>query len=140
MGYLLDTCVLSELMHKHPDKNVIKWLNETPNDLLYISALTIGEIRKGITLVNDHKKSERLIRWLEKDLMTWFNERVISIDIPVADKWGRLVAEAKRKLPAIDSLLAATALSHNLRMVTRNTKDFQHPSLETVNPWQSIDE
>lgn len=138
MGYLLDTCVLSELMRKNPDKNLIKWLNETPSNSLYISALTIGEIRKGITMLNDRKKSQRLIRWLEKDLMSWFNEKIISIDIPVADRWGRLVGEAKRQLPAIDSLLAATALAHNLRMVTRNTKDFQHPTLEIINPWQTI--
>lgn len=135
MSYLLDTCVLSELMNKYPDEKVINWLNDTPNNSLYISALTIGEIRKGISLLKDHKKSERLIRWLEKDLMNWFNQRIISIDILVANRWGRLVAQAKRKLPAIDSLLVATALSHNLRIVTRNTKDFQHPSLETVNPW-----
>lgn len=135
MGYLLDTCVISELMKKQPDKKVTSWLSETPNESLYISVLTLGEIRKGTTMVNDVKKREHLLRWLEKDLLGWFGDRVIPVDLPVADRWGRLVAEAKRQLPAIDSLLAATALSHNLRMVTRNEKDFQHATLEVINPW-----
>jgi toxin FitB len=135
MGYLLDTCVISELVKKQPDKKVTSWLSETPNESLYISVLTLGEIRKGTTMVNDVKKREHLLRWLEKDLLGWFGDRVIPVDLPVADRWGRLVAEAKRQLPAIDSLLAATALSHNLRMVTRNEKDFQHATLEVINPW-----
>ena len=135
MEYLVDTCVLSELIKKKPEKKVVAWLNETPNTSLYISVLTIGEIRKGTSLVSDNKKREHLLRWLEKELMGWFGHRILPIDISVADRWGRLVAESKHKLPAVDSLLAATALSHNLRMVTRNIKDFQHISLEVVNPW-----
>ena len=135
MGYLLDTCVISELMKKKPDSKVITWLKETPNDSLFISVLTLGEIRKDTTMMSDSKKREHLLRWLERELVDWFNDRILSIDISVADRWGRLVAEAKRQLPAIDSLLTATALSHNLRMVTRNTKDFQNSSLEVVNPW-----
>ena len=106
-----------------------------PDESLYISALTIGEIRKGVEGVPDARRKEKLRVWLEHELPEWFGKRVLSIDGDVAERWGRLQAQAKRPVPAIDSLLAATALHHELRMVTRNEKDFDYQGLEVINPW-----
>ena len=75
--------------------------------------------------------------WLESELPNWFEDRILAVDAPVADRWGRLLSEVKRPMPAIDSLLAATALHHRLRLVTRNTADFEYPGLEVLNPWTS---
>ena len=103
--------------------------------MLYLSALTLGEIRKGVENVPDRERRLKLLDWLEIELPAFFSSRILSVDVPVADRWGRLQAEAQRPLPAVDSLLAATALHHQLRLVTRNAKDFEHPGLEVINPW-----
>jgi len=137
MSYLLDTNVLSEMVRKEPNERVLQWFDKTPDQLLYVSVLTIGEIRKGVEVITDTMRRERVRIWLEKDLPMWFGERILPIDIDVADEWGRLCAQVGRPLPAIDSLLAATALHHKLRLVTRNTKDFNYPSLVLINPWES---
>lgn len=106
MSFLLDTNVISELTKKKPDAHVTAWLNKTPANALFISVLSLGEIRKGIEKVIDTNKKNHLIHWLEFDLPTWFQDRVLKIDTDVADRWGRLQAETSRSLPAIDSLLA----------------------------------
>jgi len=137
VSYLLDTNVLSELVCAKPDSNVVAWFDHIPDDSLYISVLTIGEIRKGVESVADSKRKEKLRVWLEHTLPDWFEGRVLSVDEVVAKRWGRMLAEAGRPVPAIDSLLAATALHHELRMVTRNEQDFSFPGLEVVNPWRS---
>lgn len=137
MSYLLDTNVLSEMVRKEPNERVLQWFEKTPDQLLYVSVLTLGEIRKGVEVITDTTRRERVRIWLEKDLPTWFGERILPIDIDVADEWGRLCAHMGRPLPAIDSLLAATALRHKLRLVTRNTKDFNYPSLMLISPWES---
>lgn len=136
MTYLLDTNVLSEVLKKSPDKNVLTWLNRIPEDTLYMSVLTIGELRKGVERLSDEKRKSQIKIWLEHDLVNRFNERILSITVEVAERWGRLQADYKRPLPAIDSLLAATALHHDLTMVTRNTKDFNYSELEVLDPWQ----
>ncbi len=135
MSYLLDTNVLSELVRPKPNTSVLSWFSSVPDESLYISALTIGEIRKGVEGVPDARRKEKLRVWLEHELPEWFGKRVLSIDGDVAERWGRLQAQAKRPVPAIDSLLAATALHHELRMVTRNEKDFDYQGLEVINPW-----
>ncbi|MDQ6987038.1 MAG: type II toxin-antitoxin system VapC family toxin [Mariprofundaceae bacterium] len=135
MSYLLDTNVLSELVRPKPSPAVLAWFENTPDDSLYISVLTIGEIRKGVETVVSSARKEKLRVWLEHTLPDWFQNRVLSIDEPVAERWGRLLAEAHRPLPAIDSLLAATALHYDLRVVTRNVQDFTFPELEVINPW-----
>lgn len=135
MSYLLDTNVVSELVRPKPDQQVLKWFKQIPDEALYISVLTLGEIRKGTEMVLDPKRKESLRIWLEIELPRWFGERVLEIDQPVADRWGRLQSEMKKPLPAIDSLIAATALHHDLRMVTRNIKDFTYPSLQVICPW-----
>ncbi len=135
MSYLLDTNVLSELVRVKPNKNVINWFKSIPNESLYISVLVLGEIRKGIEQVSDEHKKAKLRIWLEQELPAWFGNRIKSIDTEVADRWGRLQAEMKRPLPAIDSLIAATALHFDLTVVTRNQADFSYPSLMVINPW-----
>ena len=99
--------------------------------------LTLGELRKGIEGVPDAERRMALTDWLETDLSVFFAGRILSVDSQVADRWGRLVAAAGRPLPAIDSLLGATAAHHGLSMVTRNTRDFTDMGLDVINPWAS---
>lgn len=135
MSYLLDTNVLSELRRKAPDPHVVEWVAARPPSSLYLSVLTLGELRKGIDGVPDRKRRTALLDWLEADLPAFFSGRVLAIDAPVADRWGRMLAAARRPLPAIDSLLAATAASHDLAMVTRNARDFAGLGIAVVDPW-----
>jgi hypothetical protein len=136
MSYLLDTNIVSETVRRNPNKAVIAWLDQLPGEALYVSVLTIGEFRKGIEALTDRRRREKLRLWLEHELPTWFEERVLPIDLAVADRWGRLLAEMGRPVPAIDSLLAATALYYELRLVTRNSADFEYPGLEVINPFR----
>ena len=99
--------------------------------------LTLSELRKGIEGVPDAERRMALTDWLETDLPVFFAGRILSVDSQVADRWGRLVAVAGRPLPAIDSLLGATAAHHGLSMVTRNTRDFTNMGLDVINPWAS---
>ena len=137
MSYLIDTNVISELVRSKPDAAVLDWFANTPDDALFLSALTLGEIRKGVEMLVDTPRREKLRLWLEHDLRAWFGLRILPIGPEVADHWGRLLAQAGRTVPAIDSLLAATALHHDLRMVTRNTRDFDYAGLEVINPWET---
>jgi toxin FitB len=136
MSYLLDTNVLSELARPKPNSNVQAWVLDTPNEALHISVLTLGELRNGIERLPSGQRREKLRVWIENDLPQWFGERVIPITTQVADRWGRLLATVKRPLPAVDSLTAATALTHGLRVVTRNIKEFALPGVEVVDPWE----
>ena len=135
MSYLIDTNVLSELRRKTPDANVVKWVNSRPATSLYLSVLTLGELRKGIDTLADAKRRLKLVDWLETELPLFFAGRILVIDQGVADHWGRLLASAGRPIPAVDSLLGATAAHHGLTMVTRNSKDFDNLGLEVLNPW-----
>jgi predicted nucleic acid-binding protein len=137
VSYLLDTNVVSELVRPKPDINVLKWFDDVPSRALHLSVLSLGEIRKGVELMKDGARKEKLRLWLEQELTAWFEDRLLPVTAQVADRWGRLLAEAGRPMPAIDSLLAATALHHELRLVTRNTADFKFPGLEVLNPWQA---
>jgi len=135
MSYLLDTNVLSELVRLKPSPCVISWFDQVPDESLFISVLTLGEIRKGVELIALGKRKEKLRVWLEHSLPDWFENRILPIDLSVSEQWGYLQAAAKRPIPAIDSLIAATAMHHGLRLVTRNEKDFNYSGLEVINPW-----
>jgi predicted nucleic acid-binding protein len=135
VSYLIDTHVLSELRRKLPHPGVSAWFAQRPASSLYMSVLTLGELRKGIDGLNDVDRKLALSDWLHTELSMFFLGRVLSIDEQVADRWGQLVAAAGRPLPAIDSLLAATALVHGLTVVTRNAKDFEGLGLAVINPW-----
>jgi len=135
VSYLLDTNVISETTRKRPSEQVLAWLRQVPDDALHVSVLTLGEVRRGVERLSERRRRERLRVWLEHELREWFGRRVLSVDLAVAERWGRLLAEIRRPAPSIDSLLAATALHHELRLVTRNAPDFDYPGLEVVNPW-----
>ena len=137
MSYLIDTNVISELVRAKPEASVVEWFDGMPDSALYLSVLTLGELRKGVERLPDTSRREKLRSWLENDLLNWFGRNLLPIDAAVADRWGRMLAEADRPLPAEDSLLVATALQHDLRLVTRNGKDFQFPGLVVVNPWNA---
>lgn len=136
MSYLVDTNVLSELRRKQPEPSVVAWFAERPRQSLFLSVLTWGEIRKGIERLNDAARQQPLQDWLEVELPRYFWGRVLSVDAGTANRWGRLQGSAGRTLPAIDSLLAATALQLNLTLVTRYTADFEGLGLQLINPWQ----
>jgi predicted nucleic acid-binding protein len=136
MGYLLDTNVVSEMLKTQPNLNAKKWLEAVPSDTLFISVLTLGEIRKGIQKLVDGQRKSHLIIWLDHELPKWFESHILSITQEIAYRWGYLTAAAPRTLPAIDGLLAATCLTHNLKIVTRNMKDFEFPGLEVINPFE----
>lgn len=136
MSYLLDTNVISETVKTKPNTNLVDWLERVPQEDLFVSVLTIGEIRKGVELLSSTRKKSELIIWLENDLRNWFGERILVINSKVADKWGFICASSSQSLSAVDALIAATALTHNLKLVTRNTKDFlQIQDLELINPF-----
>jgi hypothetical protein len=135
LSYLVDTNVLSELRRPRPHPGVRDWFAQRPAATLFLSVLTLGEIRKGVQRVADPRRRRALSDWLEADLPAFFTGRVLVVDAAVADRWGRLVAEAGRPLPAIDSLLAATAAAHGLVLVTRNLRDFAGLPVEVFSPW-----
>ena len=135
MIYLLDTNIVSEVFKREPNKNVISWLSSINEIHFCLSVITIGEIRRGAEKLDDSKRKADIIRWLEVDIIDRFAGRIINIDSNVADKWGYI--SANNNIPAIDGLIAASALVHNLKLVTRNTKDFSSVSgLELINPWE----
>jgi predicted nucleic acid-binding protein len=136
MSYLLDTNIVSETIRRAPNKAVLAWLEGVPGEALFVSVLTLGEIRKGVEAIADKKRREKLRLWLKHELPAWFEDRVLSVDLAVADRWGRILAEVGRPVPTIDSLLAATALHYELRLVTRNARDFEYPGLEVINPFK----
>jgi toxin FitB len=135
LSYLIDTNVLSELRRKQPDPKVVAWMQVRPRPSMFLSVLTLGEIRKGIERIEEASRKQALLDWLEIELPHYFVGRLLDIDAQTADRWGRLMASAGRPLPAIDGLLAATALQHDLTLVTRNTKDFASLGVQLINPW-----
>ncbi len=136
-GFLLDTNVISELVRPRPEPKVRAWTAATDETLLYLSVLTLGEIRKGIASLADSARRVALEAWLSADLSVRFAGRILSIDEAVADRWGRLSARSGSTLPlpVIDGLLAATALHHNLTLVTRNVEDVAPTGVSLFNPW-----
>lgn len=136
MKYLLDTNVISELKRPQPNPQVLSWFEMVNHEFLYLSVLTLGEIHKGVEKLPETQRKDKLRYWLDKELPNWFGKRLLPINIEIALAWGTLQAQMNRPLPAIDSLLAATALHHDLCLVTRNTKDFIYPNLIVINPWE----
>jgi predicted nucleic acid-binding protein len=139
-GFLLDTNCISELVRAKPDPLVLEWIDSAEESLLYLSVLTLAEIRKGIAGLPQSRRRTHLETWLEFELQARFSGRILSIDAAVADRWGLLASEAKRKgrsLSSIDGLLAATALHHNLTIVSRNVTDFANTPAPILNPWEA---
>ena len=140
-GYLLDTNVISEYGRlRPPDPRVKTWVDAQNEDALHLSVLTLGEIRKGTTLLPPGNKRDQLERWLVTDLAGRFADRVLPITAKVAELWGGMAGQAQLKgitLAIIDGLVAATARHHDLTVVTRNVKDFSVWGIPVVNPWEA---
>lgn len=138
MRYLLDTCVISELVARQPDAGVVQWVDSIDEDRLFLSAISIGEIRKGIEKLADSKRKSTLAEWLEDDLLIRFQDKILPIDTQVMLVWGELTATLEkrgRRMPAMDSLIAAVALQGGLHLVTRNEDDFAYSGVSVINPW-----
>jgi len=139
LKYLLDTCIISELVRPTPNTQVTNWLHAVPSDALFLSVLTIGEVRKGLAKLPDSKKKERLTQWLDT-LLEEYKERILPIDLMVSENWGIIQGSAEKAgtpMSTIDGLIAATASTHNLILVTRNECDFIPGQITLVNPWKT---
>jgi len=139
-GFVLDTNCISALVKVKPNPLVVQWIEETDERLLYLSVLTLGEIRKDTAVLPAGKHKAKLESWLELELKTRFNDRILPIDEEVAEHWGVLSAHAKaigKPLAVIDGLLAATALHYNLAIVTRNAANFAETNVSIVCPWDA---
>ena len=138
-GFLLDTNIISELVKPKPEANVTEWVENTDESLLYLSVLTLGEIRRGIAALPQSRRRATLEAWLDKNLRARFEGRILVIDQEVADRWGLLTSAARNSgmvLPVIDGLLAATALEHNLTLVTRDSGQIPSMGVAVFNPWE----
>lgn len=140
-GFLLDTNVLAEGLRPRPDPLVARWLAETDDRQFHVSVISLGEIRKGITLLPAGAKRTRLDAWMNTDLKFRLSDRILPVTSAIAEIWGALVAKAQlagRPIPAIDALLAATAVHHGLVVVTRNVADLRPAGAQWLNPWESV--
>lgn len=139
MNYLLDTNVISELVARHPNQNVVDWLDRLEPETVYLSVITIGELRKGIEKLVPSRRKDELTRWLTSDLLRRFADKIVDITADVMLVWGELTGRLEREgksMPAIDSLIAASVLEGNFTLVTRNDNDFQHVGIPLLNPWK----
>ena len=139
-GYLLDTNVISEIPRRTAAPEVEAWVDARDARDLFISAVTIGELTRGIYRLPIGRKRQRFQTWLDNDLARQFLGRVLPFEQLTAEIWGRLLGEAIRRgqsRPAIDTQIAATAIQHNLSLVTRNVSDFTNLDLEVIDPWES---
>jgi hypothetical protein len=139
-GYLIDTNVVSEYNRAQlPHAGVVKWLDTTPEVSQYVSVLTLAEIEQGILRKEDGKRRRDLQRWFDEDRPGTFCGRILAFDARVASCWAHLTAsllDEGRPLPTLDSQIAATALAHDLVLVTRNVKDYAGTGLAVLNPWE----
>lgn len=139
MKYLLDTCIVSELIKKNPDHKVAAWIAGKEENNLFLSVLTFGEIHKGIEKMPTSKKKTRLHNWVEIELRERFKNRIIDFNLEVATIWGKIQALSEmqgKAMPTIDGQIAATGLAYSLTIVTRNTSDMQISGVELYNPWE----
>lgn len=137
MSFLLDTNVISEWVKPRPEPRGAVWLAEADEDRLFISVVSIGELRHGIERLPAGRRRGRLDEWLRDELTPRFEGRVLPIDTAVANAWGAVVAERERSgrpIGTIDAFIAATADVYSLTLVTRNAADFR-PSIATFDPW-----
>jgi predicted nucleic acid-binding protein len=140
-GFLLDTNIPSEMTRPRPQPSVIGWLDDADDGQLYFSVVSLGEILKGVTLVSESKRRRQLQQWLDETLRPWFEGRILPVNQPIAERWGVLAGQCQMKgraLKVVDGLIAATALEHDLTVVTRNVKDFASLGVTVFNPWDAV--
>lgn len=141
MSFLLDTNVLSEVRRPEPDVSVISWLDAVDEDRVFVSVASIAEIRRGTALMGEGRRRETLAVWLRDELSRRFESRILPIDHVVAERWGDLMAKARRaglNLNPMDAFFGATTLAHGLTLVTRNVKHFAGLDVPLLNPWEPI--
>jgi len=138
-GFLLDTNVPSELTRPQSDSNVENWLNAADDERLYLSVVSLGEILKGLTIRPAGQRRDQLQAWIDETLRPWFAGRILPVSEAIAERWGVMAGESQMKgrpLSMADGLIAATALEHDLTVVTRNVKDFALLGVRILDPWQ----
>ena len=138
MNYLLDTCIISELIKPKLSSKVIEWLRSCNEESLFLSSLTIGEIQKGISKLPESPKKIELQIWLDMELAQRFDGRIVGIDMTVAKKWGEIQASSEMAgniMPVVDSLIASIGLVYDMTVVTRNTEDMKPSRVRIFNPW-----
>jgi predicted nucleic acid-binding protein len=136
--FLLDTCVLSELVKPKPDANVVDWVGRQDEHNLFLSVITIGELRKGIAKLPPGSKRSRLERWVAEELAARFRQRVIPVESRVASAWGVILGEAEsrgEKIPVIDALIGSSAIVHGCTVATRNVSDLDRTGADVISPW-----
>ena len=139
MRYLLDTCVVSEMVKPKPNPGVIGWMETAEELSLYLSVVSFGELQKGVSKLKESRRRKNLQIWVDEELTGRFAGRVLDIDRAVASRWGELSGNAERigkKIPVLDGLLAATALEGGLTVVTENVRHFHATECSIFNPWQ----
>jgi toxin FitB len=138
-GYLVDTNIPSELTRENPDARVVEFLRNVDKEGVFLSVMTIGEICKGIATLPVSQRRATLQDWLDIDVRSWFAGRIFPVTEAIAERWGHLAATAKQRgltLAVVDGVIAATALHHDLTLVTRNVKDFHGLGVNISNPWE----
>ncbi len=140
--FLLDTNIPSEMLRPHPLLGVTRWIEIQPNESLFVSIVTLGELRRGTTLLDEQTaRRTELERLIERRIPAWFGSRILPVTQRIAERWGVLDGErqlAGRPLNIADGLIAATALEHAFTLVTRNVKDFQGLGVSLLNPWEAV--
>lgn len=139
MNYLLDTCAISELLKKRPNQGVIQWFKSHEETSLYLSVVTLGEIQKGISKLVDPRRQELLQNWLQTRVVERFDKRILPIDSRVMFVWGDTLGQDEGHgsiLPVVDMLIAATAIAHDMQIVSRNVRDLQRCHAVVVDPWE----
>ena len=139
MNYLIDTCVISELVKTKPDLRVAQWVRLQDEESLFLSVITIGEIQKGVSKLPDSRnKKQQLQNWLINELQARFKDRIIEITIGIARLWGQVLGACEKKgatLSVIDSLIASQGIFHKMTVVTRNISDMEPSGAQLFNPW-----
>ncbi len=139
MRYLLDTNIISEFIAKKPNKKVLDFVKSLDEDDVYLSVMTLGEIKFGIQKVSSHTKKEQLLLWLEDDLLQRFRGRIVDIDTDTMLIWGEInqhLQSIGRTIPIVDSLIASSCVAKDFTLITRNVKDFYNFDMEIINPFE----
>jgi toxin FitB len=140
LSFLLDTNAVSEWVKPSPDPGLVRWLAETDEDRIYLSVITLAELRRGVERLGTGRRRARLEDWLQVELPQRFAGRLLVVDERIADNWGRLVARTQAaggSIGVMDGFMAATAYVARLTLVTRNTADFEVADITVLNPWSS---
>ena len=139
MNYLLDTCVISEVLNKQPNPKALEFVDNLDPEEVYLSAITIGELYKGIARLPASRRKNELQAWFEDELLVRYEGKILPLDADVLMTWGGLVAKLEADgcvMPAMDSLIAAIVLTHDMTLVTRNVSDFENSGVKIANPWE----